>query len=309
MLLHNFRNIAPRMARMNPKNLYLYIIASLCVALIVFYILFIWFMWEPAIRGESNLVDRYGGVVGFDFSHYYSASFLALNGKPALAYNPDILQATMQHLTGVKFKEYAYLYPPTFLLIILPLSLFPYLAALASWLSLTMVGYLAVLRKIAPHFLTPWMALAFPGTFLNIICGQNGFLSAIFLGGGLLLLVRSPWLGGVLLGLLSYKPHLSILVPVALIAGRHWKAFLAESITVTGLLLISGGVFGLKTWSAFWQYASSRHAIAANWHAPPAKFAHFFAFALSSGWNFSTAWLPTRHNNGGSNGRSGNSLV
>ena len=126
MLLHNFRNIAPRMARVNPKNLYLYIIASLCVALIVFYILFIWFMWEPAIKGRSNLVDRYGGVVGFDFSHYYSASFLALNGKPALAYNSDILQALIQHITGVKFKEYAYLYPPTFLLIILPLSLFPY---------------------------------------------------------------------------------------------------------------------------------------------------------------------------------------
>jgi len=64
------------------------------------------------------------------------------------------------------------------------------------------------------------LALAFPGTFQNFIQGQNGFLSAALLGGGLVILERFPLTGGMLLGALSYKPHLAALIPVALLAGR-----------------------------------------------------------------------------------------
>ena len=83
---------------------------------------------------------------------------------------------------------------------ILPLALLPYLASLVAWLLVTLSNYLLVIRRIAPHPLTPWLALAFPGTFQNFIQGQNGFLSAALLGGGLVILDRFPLTGGMLLG-------------------------------------------------------------------------------------------------------------
>jgi hypothetical protein len=38
------------------------------------------------------------------------------------------------------------------------------------------------------------------------------------------LLERRPLLAGGLLGLLIYKLQLGLLIPVALLAGRHWRA-------------------------------------------------------------------------------------
>ncbi len=63
-----------------------------------------------------------------------------------------------------------------------------------------------------------------PAALWTMISGQNAFLTVGLFYGGLGLLTRSPAVAGILLGVLSYKPQLWILVPVALVAGRHWKA-------------------------------------------------------------------------------------
>ena len=73
-----------------------------------------------------------------------------------------------------------------------------------------------------PHRATFLLLLSFPGTYQNFIHGQNGFLSAAILGGGLLCLNRFPFIAGFIFGFLTYKPHLAILVPVVLAAGKHW---------------------------------------------------------------------------------------
>ncbi len=61
-----------------------------------------------------------------------------------------------------------------------------------------------------------------PATLLNIICGQNGFYShtAALFAGTILMLDSRPILAGVLCGLLSYKPHLGIVIAPAL---RTWR--------------------------------------------------------------------------------------
>jgi hypothetical protein len=71
------------------------------------------------------------------------------------------------------------------------------------------------------------------------------------LGGGLLLMDRYPLAGGALLGLLTYKPHLAVLVPVALVSGRHWKTLLAMMTTALGLVLASVLVLGHQVWVVF----------------------------------------------------------
>jgi alpha-1,2-mannosyltransferase len=198
---------------------------------------------------RTGLIDRWGCPIGADFSHYWVASSLALEGNPLAVYDFPQLLAAEEKVFG--FGYLAWLYPPTFLLMILPLALLPYLVSLAVWLATTLAGYLWVLHRIAPNPLVIWLTLAFPGTFINIHYGQNGFFSAIFLGGGLQLLDHLPIVGGLLLGFLSYKPHLIVLIIIALIAGRHWKALVAMMISVAGLALISVWVFGYQVWLDF----------------------------------------------------------
>ncbi len=193
-----------------------------------------------------------GEPVGADFSYLYAASSLALAGHPVDVYDLSKLQAVERSIFETEINM-PWHYPPSFLLIILPLSLVPYLYALLLWLFTTLSFYLIAVYRNAPHPLTPWLTLAFPGTFVNFICGQNGFLSAALLSGGLVLLDSRPLLGGLVLGLMSYKPHLAWLIPLALAAGRHWRALAGASISALASVVVSSLVFGVESWQAFLQ--------------------------------------------------------
>ena len=198
----------------------------------------------------SGLIDGRGDPIGGDFSHYWVASSLALKGEPAAVYQADRFLTAQKEVFGVKVAL-IWLYPPTYLLLVWPLALLPYLISLGLWLSTTLAGFLLVLRRMAPHPVTIWLALAFPGSFQNLIHGQNGFLSALLMGAGLLILDQAPIVAGLLFGLLSYKPHFVILMPLALVAGRRWRALLSLMVSSGCLLLASVLVWGADVWAAF----------------------------------------------------------
>ncbi|RJR33844.1 MAG: DUF2029 domain-containing protein [Deltaproteobacteria bacterium] len=206
-----------------------------------------WFYW---ISTGSGLADRSGNPIGGDFSYYWSASSLVLQGEPAAVYDLSRIKAVELQVFG-KEATVPFPYPPTFLLLLLPFGLLPYLPSLALWLGVTLGGYLWTIRRIAPHPQIIWLALAFPGAFQNFGFGQNGFLSAVLLGGGLLLVDRRPLAAGVLFGLLTYKPHLAVLMPVALVAGRRWRSLWWMGVTCAALILASLLVLGPDTWRGF----------------------------------------------------------
>jgi hypothetical protein len=166
----------------------------------------------------KGLYDLQGKPSGTDFLGFFTAASLAKAGHAAWAYNLHKMHALEKIIISPAVPLIAWMYPPTFLLMVLPLAFLPYPLAIILWIVPTLVVYLWVVKKIVPHPLALWVILAFPGTFQNFIHFQNGFVTATLLGGGLLLMGRQPFLGGVLLGLLSFKPHLAFLIPVALIA-------------------------------------------------------------------------------------------
>ena len=133
----------------------------------------------------------------------------------------------------------------------LPLALLPYFVSLCVWLAVTMTLYLLMLYRTAPQRFTFFWALAFFGTFQNFFFGQNGFISAALLGSGFLLLQPSPFWGGMFLGLVSYKPHIAALIPLALVVGRQWKALGGAIISAAALALVSVLVFGWGIWQEF----------------------------------------------------------
>jgi hypothetical protein len=201
------------------------------------------------------LAARIGQPVAFDFPLHWTASSLALAGEAATVYDYPRLRIREKQLTG--YGPHPWPYPPTALLIDFPLALAPYFVSLAIWLTVTLGVYLLILYKIAPHPLTIFWELTFFGTFANLVVGQNGFISGAFLGGGLLLLESSPAAAGILLGLLSYKPHLAALIPLALLAGRRWQTLIWAMVSGMALMLASGAVFGLNIWGLFLESLSS----------------------------------------------------
>ena len=176
-------------------------------------------------------------------------------------------------------------------MMILPLGFMPYLLSFSIWIGITLLLYMIVLYKIITHQILVPLMLLFTGMYQNFIFGQNAFLSGFMLGGGLLLLDRSPLLSGCLIGFLCYKPQIIILVLFALLVGRFWKAFIAAVVTSLILLFASFIVFGQEVWLAYFAVMSMPMKLLeigwAAWSIMPT----FFAATLSAGFEVKTAYL------------------
>ena len=201
---------------------------------------------ELSTRG----LDRNGNPIGSDFVGFYSASRLALGGVPSLAYDVSAHWAAQKALFGAPLGYTAFFYPPPALLICLPLALAPYFFSLAAWLAVTGYAFYRVLRGYLPE-LDPAAFLAFPAVFINAAHGQNGFLTASLIGGGLLVMDRKPALAGVLFGAMAFKPHLALALPFALIFARRWTTLAIAGGTAAGFCGLSLLAFGLPTWQGF----------------------------------------------------------
>jgi len=204
------------------------------------------------IAMADGLVDRNGKPLGTDFSNVYAAGSLTWQGRPAEAYEPALQHAEeIAVFGGREVPFYGWHYPPFFFAVAVVVAAFPYAWGLAIWLAASFAAYLATIRAILPGRQTLLVAAAFPAVFVNIGHGQNGFLTAALLGGALHLLDRRPWLAGVLIGLLAYKPQFGVLIPVALLASGRWSSIGAAAVTVAALVALSFVTLGGGVWHAF----------------------------------------------------------
>jgi hypothetical protein len=204
------------------------------------------------IAASDGLIDRNSKPIGTDFSNVYAAGTLIWQGRPAEAYEPARQHAAEKAVFGGReVPFYGWLYPPFFLAIAFLVASLPYAWGLAIWLAASFAAYLAAMRAILPRPETLLIAAAFPAVFINIGHGQNGFLTAALLGGALHWLDRRPWLAGVLIGLLAYKPQFGVLIPVALLAGGRWNTIGAAAATVAALVAVSFVTLGGGVWHAF----------------------------------------------------------
>ncbi len=205
-------------------------------------------IWIGLARGG---IDRAGKPLGTDFVSFWTASELALEGRAADVYDVATHWSAQKALFGPDVAYTAFFYPPPYLLICLPLAALPYFWSLAAWLAATGYAYWRVLRAYAGARIDALAILAFPAFLVNAGHGQNGFLSAALIGGGALLLDRRPILAGLCFGALIYKPHLALMIPIALIAARRWSAFAAAATSASALLAATWIVWGGAIWRAF----------------------------------------------------------
>ena len=137
-------------------------------------------------------------------------------------------------------------YPPPFLLLLLPISLLTAQAAFLIWVGASTAAYIAAGDRLARKF-TPLVMLSPPVVFAAAT-GQTTLLIGAALMAGLSLMSR-PILAGVLLGAaLSLKPQVAFLAPLGLLFSGQWKALAAMAVTAVGLGAVTSLIFGPTIW-------------------------------------------------------------
>jgi hypothetical protein len=153
---------------------------------------------------------------------------------------------------GADFNSVTWLYPPHALLLLAPPAMLPFGLGWVAFLGTSFALFLAIARSALPR--TPNLLFAIlisPCVIGTFLAGQTGFLASAFLVGGLLLFERRPVLAGILIGFLTMKPQLGLLIPLILLASGAYRTLAAAIVTTLGLVVLSAAVFGLDVWRAY----------------------------------------------------------
>jgi hypothetical protein len=239
------------------------------------------------------IFDENGLGFPTDFVSVWSAGKLVLDGHPALAYDWDIQKQVQVAVLGQSYEgNFAWHYPPPFLLVASLLAHFPYAVAYIGWAAISLVPYLAVMRAIVGRTFGLLLAAAFPVVLTNTVVGQNGFLTASLIGGTLYLMPTRPVLSGICLGLLSYKPQYGLLFPLVLIAASQWTVFFTAGAVAVVMVLLSWLAFGTESWQAFFHWMPMfSQAFLTEGRAPWGKMQSIYALVRYFGGTEQLAWV------------------
>lgn len=198
-----------------------------------------------------------------DFSVFWGASHIALHGHPLDAYDIDKIMVVINHfgtLEAGSERILPWLYPPTFLLVVLPLSLLPLWPSYLLFMLATGGLYVKATTRLLGDKVDArqhaWMSVvSSPAVFVTLLMGQNSMLTAGLAATAVAWLDKRPALAGVAISLLAIKPQLALLFPVVLLVTRAWKTMASAAVTAVLFGAISIAVCGWETVPAFIQSA------------------------------------------------------
>ena len=193
------------------------------------------------------------GLMLRDFGFLWGGARLFWLGKTDTIFHPALFNDWLAHQIAPGSMEMfaTWSYPPTMLLPLLPFGLLPPSAAMALWIAATFSLLTWVLHRLLHSWWIVAAVVLSPAACYCFVSGQNGALTAALFIAGLWITDRRPIMAGICFGLLTIKPHLGILVPFALAAGGHWRAFASAAITACGVFALTVLLFGADAWSGF----------------------------------------------------------
>jgi len=239
--------------------------AFLCAGLILASAIFFFANAFLLVTGKPFDVADLAATNTSDFFVYFSAARMMLAETPiAQLYDFEGFRAFQASLADIAPGYHPFVYPPTYLLAILPLGLLPYGVSFVAWQTLGLSALIVAARLAGLRFLEIAAVALAPAATINFAAGQNGFLTSALLIAGLALLQRRPALAGGLFGLLTLKFHLGLLLPVMLVGRRAWAAILGAAFVAVALVGLSLWAFGPEAWIAFLDFARQFQEIAVS---------------------------------------------
>lgn len=209
-----------------------------------------------------GLVDRAGQLKGTDFVHFYALGSLALRGKSEVLYDYSALaRETVALVPESRAVSYFPIYGPQVSLLFAPLAAFPYATALGLWILLTILVYAlcctAVWRRCAAlrseRATVVLLAAAYPA-FLNLLAyGQNSAIAlACFTAAFLALRQKQPFLAGLAIGTLIYKPQLGLVAAFVFVLSREWRVVAGAVVSAVLQLGVAWAFFGAGVMAEYW---------------------------------------------------------
>lgn len=212
----------------------------------------------------GNGLDVVDHPLGRDFINVWAGPQVAFGDKVTTLFDMRAYHAAISVLFGQPLPFHNWGYPLFTLPAFWPLAQLPYFWALAIWtvglfaiFAAVVVAEVDAARRVQALVL---LALA-PACLINTIGGQNGFLSAALFLGGVLSIDRRPVLAGVLIGMLTFKPHLGLVLPFALLALGAWRVIVSASVTAIALFAVSAALFGLDAWAQYLTVTSAYQTV------------------------------------------------
>jgi hypothetical protein len=206
--------------------------------------------------GNPGSIGLNYNCFGTDWMVFYAAGQRADAGAITGLYDGVTftaqLNAQFHDLLRQSLEFRPFLYPPHLLLLLMPFALMGFhvsymiflagsFAALCGAVSLWIKDRRVLVAAVAVLALSPVASATF-------VLGQNGFLTTALVVAGFSWRRPRPILAGILFGMLTMKPQLGLMVPVALIAGRDWRVLGSAAVTALLLIGISVAFFGIELW-------------------------------------------------------------
>ena len=195
--------------------------------------------------------------VSTDFIGFWTAARLAISQGFASAYDIPA-QAFFQHHTFGVQTFVPFYYPPPFLFLVLPFGTLTLSLAYAAFAT---TGYLlssAMLRLFFPRL--TWIIAAAPAALMTFLAGQSSAIVCALTFAAFAQLNSNAFAAGLVFGALVIKPQFALLVPVALMASRQWRAIFGAAISGGALTLLSVAAIGVDGVSAYLRAARTTAA-------------------------------------------------
>jgi len=210
----------------------------------------------PSLTPTSGVLNKSGRPVGLDFISFYAAGSLAHHGDPAGAYDDRRLFAAESTIAGASIRDLRWPYPPGLLTVVSALARLPYLSALALWLGLGLASLAFVVWRLSGSIAMALLLPLCPAISYAAMASQFPLFAGALAGAGFLLLPRRPAWAGALLGALTLKLQLALLLPFCLWASGQRRALLAFLVAALGLQLLGVTFAGREAFAAFLAAAS-----------------------------------------------------
>ena len=198
---------------------------------------------------------NYGYYVGHDTFNFWAGAVFAATDMTDklgdLTFYGNWLRQTFGGDFGSR-DAFIFSYPPSALVFLKPFGALSYEWFVGWWsLANAIAGAAAAWLVTRGNKVITAMVLLSPAALGNFFHGQAGMLFAAALVSALYLLDRRPVIAGILLGLLTVKPHLAVVVAFIVLATGNWRAAGAGLVTGGAIVLASIWLFGTTPWENY----------------------------------------------------------
>ncbi len=196
---------------------------------------YIWvvYMWWVFFSHMPFGAERVREHSARDFVHFYTQGVITREHDAHALYDIDAMAAVVARAIPVPVNvRFPPVYGPQVAMFFAPLAFLDYVSALRVWLAITLIGYAACVWLVwrASPFLADrrWTALMFaigaPGLHFALSFGQVSVIAlACFTVLWLALRSDRPWLAGLAVGALAYKPQLGVVAAFVFVLRGEWR--------------------------------------------------------------------------------------